>query len=75
MIPAMLLHRPRGSGSFGRNELVRRTDDFAQGKWQALIESARRAACAETRQKKGTGEVVQRRIELTEAKSPVHAKN
>ena len=43
MIPAMLLHRPRGSGSIGRHELIRRADVFAQGRWQELIASARRA--------------------------------
>ena len=33
LIPLMLLHRPRGSGSLGRDELAKRADDFAQGQW------------------------------------------
>ena len=32
LIPMMLLHRPRGTGSVGREELARRADDFAHGR-------------------------------------------
>ena len=36
LIPAMLLHRPKGVGSEGRAELVHRVDDFQQGHWEQL---------------------------------------
>ena len=39
--PAMLLHRPRHTGSVGRDELAKRADDFGRGKWTELIEGAR----------------------------------
>ena len=41
LIPMMLLHRPRGSGSVGRDELCKRADEFARGHWMDLIQSAR----------------------------------
>ena len=41
LIPMMLLHRPRGSGSVGRDELCKRADEFARGHWMELIQSAR----------------------------------
>ena len=31
LIPRLLLHRPRGSGSVGRDELCSRADQFAWG--------------------------------------------
>ena len=34
--PAMLVHRPKGVGSVGRAELVRRFDDFQKGHWEQL---------------------------------------
>ena len=37
----MLLHRPRGSLSVGRDELFKRADEFAPGHWMELIMSAR----------------------------------
>ena len=37
----MLLHRPRGTGSLSRDELARRADLFAEGRWADLIERAR----------------------------------
>ena len=40
LIPMMLLHRPRGSGSVGRDELCKRADEFARGHWMELIQSA-----------------------------------
>ena len=36
-IPMMLLHRLRGTGSFGREELARRADDFAHGRFSLLL--------------------------------------
>ena len=41
LVPVMLLHRPRGSGSVGRDELAQRADDFARGHWIALLHNAR----------------------------------
>ena len=35
--PMMLLHRPRGTGSVGREELARRADDFAHGRFSLLL--------------------------------------
>ena len=35
LVPAMLLHRPRCAGSIGRDELARRADQFAAGRWQS----------------------------------------
>ena len=43
LVPVMLLHRPRGSGSVGRDELAQRADDFARGHWIALLHNARRS--------------------------------
>ena len=43
LVLLMLLHRPRGSGSVGRDELAQRADDFAQGHWIALLRNARRS--------------------------------
>ena len=44
LIPLMLLHRPRGTGSLGRDELARRVELFAEGRWVELIERARQCA-------------------------------
>ena len=41
LIPMMLLHRPRGSRSVGRDELCKRADEVARGHWMELIMSAR----------------------------------
>ena len=35
-----LLHRPRGCGSVGRDELALRADRFARGQWFELLEDA-----------------------------------
>ena len=42
LIPMMLLHRPRGTGSVGREELARRADDFAHGRFSLLLRGASR---------------------------------
>ena len=39
-VAKMLLHRPRGVGSLGPDELVRRVDAFSQGRWTQLIDEA-----------------------------------
>ena len=39
LVPMMLLHRPKHTGSVGRDELAQRADDFARGKWTDLIGS------------------------------------
>ena len=46
LIPAMLLHRPKGVGSVGRAELVHRFNDFQQGHWEQLWHRAQAAASA-----------------------------
>ena len=43
LIPMMLLHRPRGTGSVGREELARRADDFAHGWFSLLLRGASHA--------------------------------
>ena len=40
LVPMMLLHRPRGTGSVGRSELVHRADKFAAGRWTELVVEA-----------------------------------
>ena len=40
----MLLHRPRGTGSVGRDELAQRADEFASGHFRDLLEMASRHA-------------------------------
>ena len=34
LVPKMLLHRPRNTGSVGRDELARRVTEFQQGHWE-----------------------------------------
>ena len=46
LIPAMLLHRPKGAGFVGRAELVHRFNDFQQGHWEQLWHRAQAAASA-----------------------------
>ena len=41
LIPMLLLHRPRHSGTVGRDELDQRADDFARGSWRELWMAAR----------------------------------
>ena len=40
LVPMMMLHRPQGSGSVGRSELVHRADRFAAGRWAELVHDA-----------------------------------
>ena len=40
LIPMMMLHRPRGAGAVGRDELAQRADDFARGKWTEMLQDA-----------------------------------
>ena len=37
LVPAMMLHRPRGVGSIRRDELVERADKFSRGQWLELL--------------------------------------
>ena len=39
LIPMMLLHRPRGTGAIGRDELANGVDHFIAGRWRLLISS------------------------------------
>ena len=41
LVPVMLLHRPRGTGSVGKDELMSRADNFVRGRWSELLNSAR----------------------------------
>ena len=43
LIPLMILNRPRGLGSIGKQELVGRANKFARGQWFELLEGARQA--------------------------------
>ena len=40
LIPMMLLHKPKGVGSVGRNELAQRINLFQRGSWAQLIHQA-----------------------------------
>ena len=42
LVPRMFLHRPRGIGSLGREELASRADQLTAGRFTELIYSARR---------------------------------
>ena len=41
LVPVMLSHRPRGTGSVGKDEVMSRADNFARGRWSELLNSAR----------------------------------
>ena len=78
LVPAMLLHRPRGTGSVGRDELAQRADEFASGHFRDLLEMASRHA-AESRKWGHTqdddtmerrGRAAQRRVESGAALAP-----
>ena len=61
LVPVMLLHRPRGTGSIGKDELVSRADDFVRGRWIDLLENIDdisrqpRPAMCETQEHERTG--------------------
>ena len=40
LVPIMLLHRPRHTGSVGRDELCHRADEFVRGRWAELLHDA-----------------------------------
>ena len=60
LVPMTLLHRPRCAGSIGRDELARRADQFAAGRWTELINQARQTA---TRISRDEAEDQRRRIQ------------
>ena len=41
LIPTMLLHKTRASGSVGRDEFAHQVEDFNGGKWNLLISQAK----------------------------------
>ena len=41
LVPVILLHRPRGTGSVCKEELASRADDFVRGRWIDLLENIR----------------------------------
>ena len=40
LVPMMLMRRPRGTESVGRDELAKRADDFARSRWIELLQAA-----------------------------------
>ena len=44
LIPLMILHRPKGVGSVGKQELLERANKFARGQWVELMEGARQSS-------------------------------
>ena len=66
LVPVMLLHRPRGTGSVGKDELVSRADDFVRGRWTDLLENIHdtsrqpRPAICETQEHKRRGHALGR---------------
>ena len=68
LVPALLLHRPRGCGRVGKEELVERANMFGRGQWRDLLEQdiireqkrRGRAACNRVQQ----GQVSRARQEL-----------
>ena len=57
----MLLHRPRGSGSVGRDELAQIVADFEGGRWIQLLDAASAFTPARPRQTTITVEEEQKR--------------
>ena len=57
----MMLHRPRGSGSMGRDELAQRVADFEEGRWIQLLDAASAFSPARPRQTTITAEEEQKR--------------
>ena len=47
LVPMLLLHRPRHSGSVGGDGLAQRAEDFARGKWINLIQAVRQIAAGD----------------------------
>ena len=39
LVPVLLLHKPSGTGSIGRDELAKRADDFVAGRWLELLQA------------------------------------
>ena len=68
LVPVMLLHRPRGTGSVGEDELVSRVDDFVRGRWTDLLENIHdtsrqpRPAMRETQEHERRGRAVSGRV-------------
>ena len=40
LIPVVLLHRPQGCGSVGKQELAERANKFGRGRWRELLASS-----------------------------------
>ena len=49
LAPIMLLHRPRHTGSVGRDELCHRADEFVRGRWADLLNDAQDHAVRQPR--------------------------
>ena len=49
LVPIMLLHRPRHTGSVGRDELCHRADEFVRGRWADLLNDAQDHAVRQPR--------------------------
>ena len=68
MVPVMLLHRPRGTGSVGRDELAERIVDFEGGRWIHLLNAASAFAPARPRQPGTAEEEWKRRGEAAQSR-------
>ena len=55
LVPAMLWYRPRCAGSIGRDDLARRADQFAAGRWIDLLNQARQTGTRMSRLKTEAG--------------------
>ena len=58
LVPRMLLHRPKGTGQIGKEELLARLDRFEGGDWLTLLASAEAQVC------KGRGQPLSRGARL-----------
>ena len=56
LIPLMLLHKTRGIGSVGRDELAHRIEDFTRGRWTQLIDQAQQQSNQDLREQPHTTE-------------------
>ena len=61
LIPMMLLHRPRGTGSIGREELSKRADDFAHGRFSQLLSRANQVAESQRHTRNTVTDTIERR--------------
>ena len=61
LVPLLLQHKPKHAGAVGRDELAKRADDFAQGRWLNLLSAAREQESAVPQSRGVTGDEQSRR--------------